>query len=114
MAVLAFAIQNEDKGNVIPGLAIALLGVIANSIFWAKYTHLNRNEPNIILSVQARLYRAKSLVDISVTAALLSVLIAPKSVFSFWLDMIGSVIVAVYLIWCGIRTIYEERKRLAF
>ncbi|MBE6664942.1 MAG: transporter [Ruminococcaceae bacterium] len=114
MAVLAFAIQNEDKGNVIPGLAIALLGVIANSIFWAKYTHLNRNEPNVILAVQARLYRAKSLVDISVTAALLSVLIAPKSVFSFWLDMIGSVIVAVYLIWCGIRTIYEERKRLAF
>ena len=26
---------------------------------------------------------------------------------SFYLDFIGSLIVAVYLAWCGIRTIYE-------
>ena len=110
MAVLALTVQNEDKGNVIPGLAIAVLGVIANSIFWAKYTRLNRAEPNAILAVQARLYRAKTLVDMSVTTALTSVLIAPKSAVSYWLDMVGSLIVAVYLLWCGIRTIYEERK----
>ena len=110
MAVLALTANNADKGNVIPGLAIAVLGVIANSIFWFKYTRLNKNEPNAILAVQARLYRAKSLVDISVTTALLSVLIAPESVVSFWLDLIGSLIVAVYLIWCGVRTIYDERK----
>ena len=111
MAVLAFTIRSEDKGNVVPGLAIAVLGVIANSIFWLKYTRLNKTEPNTILAVQARLYRAKSLVDISVTVALLSVLIAPKSTVSFWLDMVGSVIVAVYLIWCGARTIYEKRTK---
>ena len=111
MMVLAFAINNEDKGNVIPGLAIAVLGVIANSIFWAKYTRLNKAEPNAILAVQARLYRAKTLVDSSVTIALLSVLIAPQSAVSYWLDLIGSIIVAVYLVWCGIRTIYEELKK---
>ena len=111
MAVLAFAMNNEDKGNVIPGLAIAVLGVIANSIFWIKYTRLNNNEPNAIMAVQSRLYRAKTLVDSSVTIALMSVLIAPQSSGSNWLDLIGSVIVAVYLIWCGIQTIMEELKQ---
>ena len=110
MAVLAFAINNEDKGNVIPGLVIAVLGVIANSIFWVKYTRINKAEPNAILAVQARLYRAKSLVDMSVTVALAAVLINPTSAVSYWLDLIGSLIVALYLIWCGARTIYEERK----
>ena len=111
MAVLAFTMNNDDKGNVIPGLAIAILGVIANSIFWAKYTRINKSEPNAIMTVQARLYRAKTLVDSSVTVALLSVLIAPESTVSYWLDLLGSFVVAVYLIWCGMRTLYEQRGR---
>lgn len=108
MLVLAWASEEADKGNVIPGLAIALMGVIANTIFWRKYTRLHKSEPNAILLVQARLYRAKSLVDGCVTIALLSVAIAPASPISFWLDLLGSVIVAIYLIWCGIRTIWES------
>ena len=109
MAVLTFTMNQDDKGNVIPGLAIAVLGVIANSIFWSKYTRLNQANPDAILAVQARLYRAKTLVDISVTIALLSVLIAPRSMVSHWLDLVGSLVVAVYLVWCGIKTIHEER-----
>ena len=109
MIVLALLSDNADKGNVIPGLVIALLGVVANSIFWVKYTKLNRAEPNAILAVQARLYRAKTLVDACVTTALLSVVIAPASQLSIWLDFIGSIIVAVYLIWCGMKTIYEAK-----
>lgn len=111
MLLLAFVSENEDKGNVIPGLAIALLGVIANTIFWRKYTKLNKQEPNAILAVQARLYRAKSLVDSCVTVALLSVVLLPSSPLSFYLDLIGSVIVALYLIWCGIQTIAERLKK---
>ena len=107
MVLLAFLSDITDKGNVIPGLAIALMGVIANTAFWIKYTRLNRKEPNAILQVQSRLYRAKSLVDGCVTIALLSVLILPDSSISCWLDFIGSLIVAVYLIWCGIQTIWE-------
>ena len=110
MVVLAILSDNADKGNVIPGLVIALLGVIANSIFWVKYTKLNNAEPNAILAVQARLYRAKTLVDGCVTTALLSVVIAPASQLSIWLDFIGSIIVAVYLIWCGIKTIRDAIK----
>ena len=110
MLLLAFASEQEDKGNVIPGLAIALLGVIANTIFWHRYTKLNNQEPNAILAVQARLYRAKSLVDSCVTIALLSVALFPSSVVSYYLDLIGSVIVALYLIWCGVQTIMERIK----
>lgn len=108
MVVLALLSENSDKGNVIPGLIIALLGVIANTIFWRRYARLNRAAPNAILSVQARLYRAKSMVDACVTAALLSIVIAPASPLSAWLDFFGSLIVAVYLIWCGIRTVWEN------
>ena len=110
MLVLAFVAENEDKGNVIPGLSIAILGVIANTIFWRKYTKLNKAEPNPILAVQARLYRAKSLVDGCVTIALLSVAIAPEAKFSYYLDMIGSVIVASYLVFCGVQTIRERME----
>ena len=112
MAVLALLAANTDKGNVIPGLAIAILGVTANSIFWGKYTRLHRIEPNAILAVQSRLYRAKTLVDASVTIALSAVVIRPTSAVSHWLDKIGSLIVACYLVWCGARTIYEQLRKL--
>ena len=107
MLWLSFTSENTDKGNVIPGLVIALLGVVFNTMFWRKYTKLNKAEPNAIIAVQARLYRAKSLVDTCVSIALLSVVIAPASSVSVWLDFIGSIIVALYLIWCGIQTIWE-------
>ena len=113
MIALAFMSDNADKGNVIPGLSIAVMGVIANTLFWRKYTRLNRQEPNAILAVQARLYRAKSLVDTCVTIALLSVAIAPGSPVSAWLDFIGSIIVAAYLVWCGIQTIWEAVRQAA-
>ena len=111
MVLLAFISEAIDKGNVIPGLAVALLGVVANTAFWIKYTHLNRIEPNAILQVQSRLYRAKSLVDSCVSIALLSVVIAPDSPVSYWLDFAGSLIVALYLIYCGIQTVLEALKK---
>ena len=111
MIALALMSDTTDKGNVIPGLAIAIMGVIANTLFWRKYTLLHKKESNAILAVQARLYRAKSLVDGCVTIALLSVAIAPASPVSAWLDFIGSIIVAVYLIWCGIRTVWESARQ---
>ena len=110
MVLLAFLSDTTDKGNVIPGLAIAVMGVIANTAFWFKYTKLNKKEPNAILQVQSRLYRAKSFVDGCVTIALLSVLIAPNSPASYWLDFVGSLTVATYLIFCGVQTILEPIK----
>ena len=108
MLWLAFTAENGEKGNVIPGLVIALLGVVANTLFRIKYTSLNKAQPNAIIAVQARLYRAKSLVDGCVTIALLSVLMMPASEVSVFLDFAGSVIVSVYLVLCGLKTIRER------
>ena len=72
-----------------------------------KYAKLNKAEPNPIIAVQATLYRAKSLVDWCVSIALLSVVLMPASAVSHWLDFIGSLIVAAYLVYCGIKTVME-------
>ena len=109
MTILSFTSSDTETGNVIPGLSIAVLGVIANTLFWIKYTKLNHSSPDSIIAVQARLYRAKSLVDTCVTAALLSVAIFPGTEFARLFDMIGSAIVAVYLALCGVKTILEVR-----
>ena len=108
MLLLAFTANDSEKGNVIPGLVIALLGVVANTLFWRKYMKLNKLEPNAIMAVQARLYRAKSLVDGCVTIALLSVVLFPGSQLSYYLDLVGTIVVAVYLAWCGVKTIRER------
>jgi divalent metal cation (Fe/Co/Zn/Cd) transporter len=90
---------------VIPGLTIAILGVIANTIFFFRYRKLSQLEHNAVLAVQSRLYGAKSLVDGCVTAALLAVALFPASQAALYLDKIGSVVVSVYMIFCGIRTV---------
>lgn len=111
MLALAFLRGSAEKGNVIPGLAIATLGMIANTIFWIRYTKLGRESGNAILTVQSRLYRAKALVDICVTVVLLTVLLFPNARITGVLDTIGSAVVACYLVWCGIRTIQESKRR---
>ncbi len=109
MIFIALFSENTEKGNVIPGLSIAVMGVIANSLFWRKYTKLSKDTGNQILSVQACLYRAKTFVDGCVTIALATVAVFPGSQAAYYLDLIGSVIVAVYLIYCGAKTIRESR-----
>ena len=110
MFILALLPQQEASGSALTGLIIALLGVVANTLFWRKYTRLDRAEPNPILAVQARLYRAKSLVDLCVSAALLAVTLLPGSAAALWLDRVGSAVVALYLALSGLRTIRERLR----
>lgn len=110
MGIIALLVNKEDEGNVIPGLVIAVFSLIGNSIFWRKYNKLNKIEPNSIMKVQLRLYRAKTLVDASVTITLTSILIIQNINITYWIDMFGSLIVAGYLIWNGTRTIVEVIK----
>lgn len=105
MMLIAFLPGSTDKGNVIPGLIIAILGVTTNSWFWLRYRNLDRANPNAILAVQSRLYRAKSLVDACVTIALAAVAIAPHSAAAYDMDTAGSIVVAVYLFVSGVRTL---------
>ncbi|MBQ7780454.1 MAG: cation transporter [Lachnospiraceae bacterium] len=110
MLLIALFSKNTEQGNVIPGLCIALLGVVANTIFWFRYKKLGTVQNNTILLVQSRLYRAKSLVDICVTTALFVVLFLPGSTIAFYFDRIGSAVVSVYLMWCGCQTVVEHKK----
>jgi len=42
MLFIALFSPDTEKGNVIPGLVIAVLGVITNTWFWLRYRRLNR------------------------------------------------------------------------
>ncbi|NLM11555.1 MAG: cation transporter [Clostridiaceae bacterium] len=106
MIFIALFSSGTEKGNVIPGLVIALLGVITNSWFWMRYRKLNHEKPDAILSAQSSLYRAKSLVDACVVIALTVVTIAPGTQTALYVDLFGSIIVAAYLIMSGIITIH--------
>lgn len=110
MAVLAIFVDHEDKGNVIPSLVIAVLSAGGNSIFWQRYTHLKKAKQNVIFATQARLYRAKTLIDSGVIIALTSVIVVPDTLFSTILDIGGSVAIAAYLIYSGIYTIKDRNN----
>lgn len=113
MALITLMSTNTEKGNVVPGLVIAGLGVIVNVWFWLRYTRLNKKTPNPILSVQARLYRAKSLVDAVVTAALTTILVAPDAPAAYFMDKAGSLFVAGYLVVNGVIAAQGEPRKPA-
>ncbi|NLF28989.1 MAG: cation transporter [Clostridiales bacterium] len=102
MLFIAFFSKSAEKGNVLPGLAIAVLGVVTNTWLWLRYRKLDRGKPDAILRAQSRIYRAKSLVDACVTAALLTVAIAPGAPAAHFMDIGGSIVVAVYLVVNGV------------
>ena len=96
MTILALLSSKEEKGNVIPGLAIAILGVVANSIFWFKYHRLGEQDNNSILKIQSKLYRAKTFVDCSVMIALVVILFSKNTLLSYYIDIIGTFVVSLY------------------
>lgn len=105
MIFIALFSSTREKGNVIPGLVIAVLGVTTNTWFWLRYRKLNREKPDAILAVQSTLYLAKSLVDACVTMALTVIAAAPDAPAARYVDLGGSLVVAIYLIVNGIMTI---------
>lgn len=93
----------EPGGNVTLGLTIAVLGLITNGFFWRRYARFSREQYSAVISSQQQLYRAKTFVDICVVAALAAVAIAPAALATRYIDVLGSIIVAVYLLWSGMR-----------
>ena len=108
MIALALTSSSEDTGNVVPGLAIGMFGLIANSIFWIKYSKLGKESGNAILTVQSRLYRAKTFVDLSVVIALGVVLLAKDQMVAHYFDLIGTICVSAYLIFTGVKSFISE------
>ncbi len=74
LAVIGF-ISKSEKGNVLPALIIAFLGVISNGILALNYTAANSKTPNDVLKAQRTLYRTKTIVDGFVLSALVAVML---------------------------------------
>ncbi len=113
MLFIALLGGSPEKGNVIPGLVIAFLGLTTNSWFWLRYARLASHSGDAILAVQSRLYRSKSFVDASVFIALFIMMIAPLSESAQWADIIGSIIVSSYLAVNGIIILKDPRHSSA-
>ena len=108
MALIALLSGSGDKGNVIPALVIAVLGIATNGFFWLRYRGLNLREENAVIGAQSKLYRAKTLTDTCVTAALAIIAAAPGSQAALYMDIIGSLSVALYLMVSGSRLLTQR------
>jgi divalent metal cation (Fe/Co/Zn/Cd) transporter len=93
----------EPGGRVTLGLVIAVLGVLTNGWFWRRYAALTREQYNPVIAAQQQLYRAKTTVDLCVVAALAAVAFAPTHPVTRYIDLFGSLIVAGYMLWNGVR-----------
>ena len=93
----------QPGGNVGPGLIIAVLGLIFNGWFWWRYAVLTREQYSPVIAAQQKLYRAKATVDLCVVAALSAVAIAPTHPLTRYVDILGSLTVAGYLLWSGLQ-----------
>jgi divalent metal cation (Fe/Co/Zn/Cd) transporter len=97
--------RSTEKGNVAFGLVISFLGAVTNTWFALRYHKLNRQSPDPILAAQRKLYFAKTLVDVCVTGALAVVAFAPGLPAANFVDLGGTLVVAVYLIASGIAAV---------
>lgn len=108
MFMVCLFVSDAEKGNVIPGLLVSFVGTVANVIFWRRYAYLNKKTPNDIVAVQTRMYSAKSLINACVSLALLMIALFPDTLFSHYFDLVGSAVVAIYVIFCGAKTVFEK------
>ncbi|MEW6244640.1 MAG: cation transporter [Bacillota bacterium] len=94
---------SRPGGNVYPGLAIALLGLMTNAWFWRRYQKLMREQYSSIIDAQRHLYCAKTFMDLCVIIALGAVAASPGHPATRYVDAAGSAVLSVYLLWSGIR-----------
>ncbi|NPV07661.1 MAG: cation transporter [Anaerolineae bacterium] len=105
MSALALSrgLSYRPGGNVYPGLAIAGMGLVTNLWFWRRYVGLAREQYSSVIEAQCHLYRAKALVDLCVITALAAVALAPSHGATGYVDLLGSLAVAAYLLWSALR-----------
>lgn len=109
VGILRLLQEGEAGGNVTMGLIIAALGLVANTIFFLRYRTFNRRAPDPVIAAQQRLYRAKVSVDACVTIALAAVAIIPGHPATRYIDAIGSLVVAAYLLISGAAQLRDVR-----
>ncbi len=107
-----FRLQSfSPGGNVIPGLVIALLGLLVNLWFWRRYHALTSEGQGPIIDAQRQLYLAKVFVDICVVLALGTVALLPAHAATRYIDTLGSIAVSSYLLWSSCRVWSARRDK---
>ncbi len=95
-------LRYEASGNVTMGLVIAVLGLLTNTWFWWRYRSLTRERFDPVIAGQQSLYRAKACVDLCVVTALTAVAVAPSHPATQYIDALGCITVACYLLYNGV------------
>ena len=108
---LSFWSFGQEKGNVAPGLIIALMGVLVNGVFALRYGVLYQREAHGIFSIQKKIYQAKFLVDLAIALSLTTVILYPGSRMTDWTDFSGSLLVSVYLLYSGMKILRGHSHR---
>ncbi|MFO8060667.1 MAG: cation transporter [Bacillota bacterium] len=85
-------------GWVAPGLVIPIGGVMVNGWFWRRGSLLARAESTPIIESQWRLCRSKTILDACVFITLLLALILGDSPWAQRSDLIGSLVIGVFLL----------------
>lgn len=102
----------QPGGNVTLGLTIAVLGLLTNAWFWRRYRRMTREHYNPVIASQVTLYRAKAFVDLCVILGLSAVAISPLHPVTRYIDLLGSLAVAAYLLWSSLRA-WRSANQLA-
>ena len=104
MGLWRLRVPFDPGGRVYIGLVIAVLGALTNGWFWRRYASLYREKADSIMLAQWRLYRAKTLVDLCVISALGAVVVYPGHPVNRYVDIVGMLVVAAYLLWSAWRS----------
>lgn len=104
MVYLAVAEFGGSKGSVWTSLILAAIGALINARLYLNYQKLE----NGILSVQAKLHRVKLLLDGWMVLILLLWVLIPVDAVRSMADALGSVSIALYILWSGIRLLREK------
>lgn len=107
LAVIKTTAPVIPTGNAYLGLSIAFLGLLVNGSFWRRYRQFDRETPHPIMLAQSRLYGAKTVVDFCVIIALGSTIVFSGLWVSYWIDLSGTYVIAIYLLF----SVYLASKR---
>lgn len=110
MIVLSLVAYRAASGSTILPLIIAVLGAITNGYFWRRYQKLGSASGDSIVRTQGTLYRAKTYVDLAVMLSLLVLTFFRNAAIAPWIDRFGSIFVAIYLVYSGLRIFAENKK----
>ncbi len=89
----------EPLGEIWAAMTIGILGIVVNGGFWWKNRSLAKKEESSIFFAQWKLYRAKSLMDITLIIILSSSRIFEDYPLSLYFDPVGSIIMSFFLLY---------------